>query len=264
MNLLKDYTRQQTESSLEWLDTYLTTTDEEALHQLRVSLKKIKAVLHYFTEEHVHEQQISKCRQMVRHIFREAGFIRETQLMISWLKKNRYRILLKESALEEHLLLYTQQFIDDGKKSKKRLEQTGKNLKKLCSEVDQQSTLRSLLQLKIKINDALLSAKSPGSWHELRKLIKQLLYACHWIPESSLPGLLSDKESVYFDQLQEAIGNWHDAENIKRWLSDEQFFLHSNSSVKKQFSKCWQKLLSEIRENEKTVRSLLKQPRVDF
>ncbi|MBK8089214.1 MAG: CHAD domain-containing protein [Chitinophagaceae bacterium] len=96
-----------------------------------------------------------------------------------------------------------------------------------------------------------------SGWHELRKIIKQLLYAQNWLSESEKIKLLPVKQTAFLDQLQEAIGNWHDAEDLKTWLSDEQFFLRTESNIKSQFNRCWQTQLKEIADKEGIIRKLL-------
>ncbi len=256
MNLLKEFALKQSDAAVHLLDEYLKTNDGEALHQLRVSIKKIRSVLRYFENQQLHEKKIKQLKKQLRHVFQSAGFIRETQLQIQWLKRNRYRILLNESLLETDVSFYEQVFLDEAGKSRKILESIRKELNKFCKDADELSVFNYAEQLKQRIFFQLKSVNMSG-WHELRKIIKQLLYAQNWLSESEKIKLLPVKQTAFLDQLQEAIGNWHDAEDLKTWLSDEQFFLRTESNIKSQFNRCWQTQLKEIADKEGIIRKLL-------
>jgi CHAD domain-containing protein len=173
------------------------------------------------------------------------------------LKRNRFGLLLQHSSLGNNFLLYADNFLKDAGESKKVFQKIGKELAELCKEVEDTSVVNYTKELKQTVYSSQELTNRAG-WHELRKYIKQLLYAYHWLQDIEKIKLLTVKEHTYFDQLQEAIGNWHDAEDLKTWLSDEQFFLHGDTKVKLQFNKCWEKLMNEISEKEKLVEKLLK------
>ncbi|MEQ1797729.1 MAG: CHAD domain-containing protein [Lacibacter sp.] len=257
MNLLKEFTLKQTDTAVHLLNEYLKTNDGEALHQLRVSIKKIRSVIRYFESQQLHEKKIKQLKKQLRHVFQSAGFIREAQLQIQWLKRNRYRILLKESLLETDVTFYEQVFLDEADKSRKILTSIRKELNQFCKESDEASVYNYAENLKLTIFFQLKSVKM-AEWHELRKMIKQLLYAQNWLSEKDKIKLLPVKQPAYLDHLQEAIGNWHDAEDLKTWLSDEQFFLRTESNIKLQFNRCWELQLKEIAEKERVIIKLLK------
>lgn len=256
MNLLKEYAVTQMEIAAHNLCAYTQTGDEEVLHQLRVALKKCRAVMHYFIQERVHENKVRKLKKQLRIIFHTAGLIRLTQLRMQWVKGNRYRILLQNSSLENDLSFYTRRFEDDSRENIKILSAVKTKLVHHCSAADAASVLQYAMALKQSVQSFLKNLQQP-CWHELRKAIKQLLYAYNWQLEKEKIKLLTVKEYSYFDELQHTIGIWHDAEDIKIWLSDEQFFLHDNEKVRHQFNLCWAKLMNQIKEKEKLVEKLL-------
>ncbi len=262
MNLLKEFALKQTDAAVHLLNEYLKSNDGEALHQFRVSLKKTRSVIRYFEYLKLHEKKIKQLKKQLRHVFQSAGFIREAQLQIQWLKRNRYRILLKESLLETDVTFYEQVFVDETEKNRKILEGIRKELSRFCKEADEASVFNYAEHLKQTIFFQLKSVNMSG-WHELRKIIKQLLYAQNWLSEKERIKLLPVKQLAYLDQLQEAIGNWHDAEDLKTWLSDEQFFLRTEANIKAQFNRCWQVQLKEIAEKERVIIKLLNKSPVE-
>ena len=256
MNLLKEYAEKQMDLAVHYLSVYTHSGNEEALHQVRVVLKKSKAVMHYFLHEKLHVKKVTKLKKDIRNIFHTAGSIRAAQLQMQWLKKNRYQILLQTSSLKDDLLYYDELFKTDTKKSLKILSDVKRKLTEHCSDSAGSNVLQYAIVLKQTIQLIIKNLRQPG-WHELRKTIKQLLYAYNWQLEKDKIKLLTVKEHTYLDQLQEAIGTWHDAEDLKLWMTDQQFFLNENPKVKVQFAKCWDKLIKEVNENETLVTTLL-------
>lgn len=257
MNLLKKYTSGQMDAAIDWLNRYAQTSDEEALHQFRVNLKKIHAVMQYFREKEIHSKKIKQLKRKEKEIFSDAGFIRDAGIRIQWLTKNHYYLLLKASSLETNHLLYCRFFSDKTKENKSSLKKIKEQLVLFCDEEKAASVFSYSEQLKEDIFKTINSAEKEN-WHHLRKQIKQLLYAYHWNRKEDQLKLLKVNELHYFDQLQDAIGAWHDAENLKEWFSNEQFFLSENVQVKNQFRFAWKKLLAEIEQKEKTINQLLK------
>ncbi len=262
MNLLKEFALKQTDTAVHLLNEYLKVNDGEALHQFRVSIKKIRSVLRYFEYLRLHEKKIKQRKKQLRHVFQSAGFIREAQLQIQWLKRNRYRILLKESLLESDVTFYEQVFLDEAEKSRKILMSIRKELNQFCKETDETSVYNYAENLKLTIFFQQLSVKM-AEWHELRKIIKQLLYAQNWLSEKDKIKILPVKQAAFLNELQEAIGNWHDAEDLKKWLSDEQFFLRKELNIKSQFNRCWEVQLKEIAGKEKVITQILRKKPVE-
>lgn len=262
MNLLKEFARKQTDAAVHFLNEYIKTNNGEALHQFRVSIKKIRSVLRYFEYLKLNEKKIKQLKKQLRHVFQSAGFIREAQIQIQWLKRNRYRILLKESLLETDVTFYEQVFLDEAEKTRKILANIRKELNRFCKEADETSVFNYAEHLKQTIFFQLKSVNMSG-WHELRKISKQLLYVQNWLSETEKIKLLPVKQVVFLDHLQEAIGNWHDAEDLKQWLSDEQFFLRTESNIKAQFNRCWEVQLKEIAEKERIIVKAVKKKPVE-
>ncbi len=256
MNLLKEYAEKQMELAVHYLSGYTESGNEEDLHQLRVTLKKSRAVMHYFLHEQLHVKKITKLKKEIRNIFHTAGAIRAAQIQMQWMKKNRNLILLQTSSLKEDLLYYDELFKTDSKKSLNILSDVKRKLGEHSSDTAGSTILQYAIVLKQTIQSSVKNLRQPG-WHELRKTIKQLLYACNWQQEKDKIKLLTVKEHTYLDKLQESIGVWHDAEDLKLWITDQQFFLNENTKVKLQFAKCWDNLTKEIKEKEKLVITLL-------
>lgn len=212
--------------------------------------------MHYFLQGQLHVKKVTNLKKEIRNIFHTAGSIRAAQLQMLWMKRNRHLILLQASSLKDDLLYYDDLFKTDSKKNLKILIDVKRKLGEHCSDIAGSTILQYARGLKQTIQSLVKNLRQPG-WHEIRKIIKQLLYAYNWQLEKDKIKLLTVKEHTYLDKLQETIGVWHDAEDLKLWVTDQQFFLNENPKVKLQFAKCWDKLTKEIKEKEKLVITLL-------
>lgn len=258
MNLLKQYTEGQMDAAIDWLQQYVQTADEEALHQFRVSLKKIHAVMHYFRQNEHHSKKIKQLKRLQKELFSKAGFIRDAEIKMHWLERNRKPLLLKASSLPEKKENFRQYFSAQSKKNISLLKAIKEQLVVLTKEEKAATVFAYSLQLKESVQQLISQHSASDDWHELRKKIKQLLYAWHWNRKEDQLKLLKVNELNMLDQLQNAIGAWHDAENLREWFGNEQFFLNEDMQVKKQFNSAWKKVLAELEQNEKAVEQLLK------
>jgi len=93
-----------------------------------------------------------------------------------------------------------------------------------------------------------------SEWHELRKLIKQRMYAYNWVQHESEN---DDPVFPYYNKLQEAIGQWHDLEFIKETFSQKQIYLSQDIEIQKDFNLAWEKLLASLKYREKQVADML-------
>lgn len=257
MNPLKAYAVEQTAHAIQALDLFLQSGKEEAVHELRVSLKKGRALLDFLEKQKKHEKKIIKLQKQVREVFKQAGLIRVSQLRMKWMKSNRYRLLLQNASLATDLNDYTTDFLSKARRNKNVLTKTHKTVAKECEHTSSVQVLSYANKLKAKVERLINNLQQP-QWHHLRKNIKRLMYAYHWQMEKDKLKLLTLRQYNFLDQLQSSIGQWHDAEDMKTWISEAQFFFHSDEKVKQQFNKCWIKLIDEISNKEKAVEALLK------
>lgn len=258
MNLLKKYTSGQMDAAIDWLEKFVQTSDEEALHQFRVSLKKIHAVMQYFREKEIHSKKIKELKRKQKEIFSDAGFIRDAGIRLNWLRQNKMLLLLRESLLMEKTQSFRSYFSAHAKHYSSILDEIKEELVSLTKEEKAATVFEYSITLKETVQKLISHKLLIDDWHELRKQIKQLLYAYHWNRKEDQLKLLKVNELHYFDQLQDAIGAWHDAVNLKEWFSNEQFFLSESVQVKKQFSSAWKKLNTEVEQKTKAVEQLLK------
>ena len=255
MTQLKDYTDKQLQTALHLLKQYCTAPKQEVLHQLRVSLKKLKAVLAYLHS--IHPKKIKSFRKKVQFFFYAAGDLREAQLRLKWLKGKRCYHLIKFSSFDQKIREEEAQFIACSEEYCKLISTVHDELSKYLKKIKDSDSLEYALELKQKLDELLLLIVQKD-WHELRKLIKQLLYAHHWLSDKDKLKVLTVLAYQKLDHQQEIIGVWHDAVDLLQWLTDQQFFLSKDRSVSLQFNKAFALVKKDMEEKEKEVMKELK------
>ena len=190
---------------LQELVLFNESRDEKALHRLRLELKKIRAL--------VELAKVRSGKRAAAHfaglkkMFREAGVIRDAGSRVRFLEE---RQLLSEEHRNRQarsirlagdiFAAHIHQYQKKGKKASKRLKtrmhaiHAGGVLRWYAAEV---------------IRTGLLLGGTGDELHEARKKIKTMLYVQKILPAEITKRIRLNTD--YLDQLQEAIGQWHDA-----------------------------------------------------
>lgn len=255
MNQLRDYTGKQLQNALHLLKQYHSASNEEVLHQLRVSLKKLKAVLDYLLI--LHPKKVKPLRKKIQLVFHASGTLREAQLRFLWLRKKQFHYLLKYASLEKKIKEEVELFVLQKEDYFKQLSTIENESDKYLKKIKEDDLLNYALDLKQQLEQQLL-VMIQNDWHALRKLIKQYLYVHHWLSEKDKLKVLTVTAYQKMDQLQEKIGLWHDAIDLLQWLTDQQFFLSKDKSVSTQFNKAFVLVKKDIEAKEKEVMNQLK------
>ncbi len=250
MNEIREYAKKQMSSALHLMEQYEVASDEEVLHQLRVNLKKIKAILDYLRT--LHPKKIKSLRKKLQLVFHAAGSVRETQLHIKWLKEKRCYYLIELAALDQKIKEEEELLVTQKQDHLKKLRSIRGELDKYLKEVEETALLEHTFGLKEELAKQIVIIEKKD-WHELRKLIKQLLYAQHWVTESHKLKLLSVSDYKKIDELQGKIGVWHDAVNMLLWLTAEQLFLSKGALIEKQFAKVFAQVQKDVEVKEEAV-----------
>jgi len=180
----------------------------EGLHQIRVEIKKIKAILRLI---HFHDKdfQDHKHYKPLRNIFRKAGDIRKADVMRELLLQ--YTVIKKPVAsssvksikkFEENLSGY----LKDIKKQKRII------LKEVCKIKSR--TYKSYLQKKNEaLNEFLAKSIEEKDLHFLRKLVKEVIYLSSATKEKT-------KINTFLLEIELLIGNWHDKRLLMDWMKE--------------------------------------------
>jgi len=251
---LERYYTQRINNILQHLQTFEKSVSEEGLHEFRVELKKLRAILRFLRSEYG-KKDIKKTKIAVDLIFQEAGSLREQQLLLAWLGKNKL-CRLQKSCAAEHSVPEISKALQKvlhviRKKLAKRLAKSQPLVKKTAQTVTDVYTAK----LKHRIEETLRKIPTEPEWHTLRKLIKQWLYAVNWTTTNKSTSL--SHLYIYSNQLQEAIGNWHDAINMHITLLSMKFHLPKDVNIQKEHATALRKILVTIQCMDREVEKLL-------
>lgn len=199
----------QHQKAVDDLENYFHDPDMEILHEFRVELKKMRAVI-FQAEQLAYSKKVKKAHRQIRHIFHKAGQIRELQLESAWLHRHRKFNLLRLMEYDKAIKKADRSFHMEVPEMLHAFKKIREWLDKIFPEITQQKSERYISKKWQDTLQAVLDVKTETGWHETRKKIKQLLYARNWIPEGLiLPAPVSRIFKV-LDELQSLIGQWHD------------------------------------------------------
>jgi CHAD domain-containing protein len=177
---------------------------QEDLHRFRVQVKKVRALLALADSENKNGI-LEKRLKPVRKIFKTAGKIRNAYLNLELAKAypqaaqltNGQRRIIKDASAR-----FSSRSASHGKQLKRTRNRLKQNIAKLN---DIHIAAYYEQQLK-QIADALAHPKSDTDLHACRKQLKILIYNYQLVH----PVLGNSANEKYLDQVQTAIGDWHD------------------------------------------------------
>lgn len=253
-NSFQQYFAQRVKYTFNHLHAIEINADEPALHDFRVEMKKMRAVIRFLREIYP-GQKLKKASGRFKQVFREAGDIRELQLMHQWLAKNSIKSLHEHYFPEQKIAGMLNEFCKKAEHTKQMLKETIDELEKFVQVTNQILAEQYVLDLHAQLKRMVLRQPEPQEWHELRKLIKQWLYAVNWLGQEEKTN--SEADIAYYTRLQEAIGYWHDADMIRETLQQKKIYLSQSIEIQKDFAKASQKIMQAVRYRERQVGEML-------
>ena len=187
------------------LDAFSISNDQEALHRLRVSLKKIKAFARF--SEACSGKEAMKGLDLLRNMFRQAGTIRDASNHLQLLEhfhpapeqyKQEQESIRREAS--ERFIGGAKHYLKQGKKAGRLLLADIHTIRTGCIR---DWYARQLISISVGLSS------TGDRLHKARRQIKELLYVSSVLPSRVVRELRLNKD--YLDELQEAIGQWHDA-----------------------------------------------------
>lgn len=247
---LSIYYNQRVKQVFNHLMEFDLNSSENSLHDFRVEIKKMRAILKFLKSVYP-KQKLKKSTRQLDNIFQQAGEIREYQLLLQWFHKNELDIFVKHifplKALEDLINNFHQE-VNQFKHDLKELTENINEFIKATNEILAEHYVRELF---VQMEQLIRTNDSSNEWHELRKIIKQWMYAINWIEGGK------ETDIAFYQKLQEAIGYWHDSEVIKEALLQKKIFLSQDMELQKSFSIASEKLSHSIRYREKQILELL-------
>ncbi len=182
----------------------ISGNDEVALHRLRLSIKKIKA-LTVLSKACAIKSPLKDFR-LLEDLFSLSGQIRDSNSSLLYWEKyqlitpqERHRQLACIASPSDKLLAGKKAFLKKGNKAGRLLQADVRAISDRCIRTWYARTL---------IHIGVLLTASGDQLHQARKKIKSLLYVYKILPDPVVAALQLNQE--YLDSLQDAIGQWHD------------------------------------------------------
>ena len=197
----------------------LKEKDAESLHQFRVSIKKIKAVL-VMLDKLEAGNDYGKTYAPYKLIFKCAGPIREQLLQrerACQLKEIDPKLIAK---LNKDLQRATPAFL-------KSVSQGLPGIKNSLHKLDQQKIMPYCKNLLHKLKSKWRKVDNNKDIHKFRKELKQLLYCTHLLGKNEREKILSNKKLGLIDTLQDLIGHWHDNVLLLKKIKKEEITVNS-------------------------------------
>jgi CHAD domain-containing protein len=192
----------------EWaneLKAFDSSREDEALHRLRVAVKKIKAFARLSAA--CSDFNSAKDIRLLRKMFKQAGTIRDAGNHLQLLEHFHEAPESYKTEQDQLKAKASAQFVHDireyrrlGKTAHRRLSADIYSIRTDCIKDWYAGQL---------VKTGVLVTASGDKLHKARKLIKELLYVQKVLPSGLADELNLDRE--YLDKLQDAIGKWHDA-----------------------------------------------------
>ena len=196
------------EAMLAQLKTFSQNQDPEAIHHLRVEIKKIYALL-TLIEKCSGYIELSGHAEQVKKIFKEAGSIRDAQINLKLISgyghtndeyDNRQNNLIKRREKKFCLAINTHI---------KGIKKPYTIIRKSMSDIKNDCILQFYKKQIKKVEQAITDLTKEKQLHKCRKRIKKMLYI-HSLLDSALKKKL-EVNIDYLGKLEEAISKWHDS-----------------------------------------------------
>jgi len=189
------------------LKFFLEKGGQEDLHQFRVQIKKLRAMLSLI-EGTSRQTGLLRDFKPVRKIFKYAGRIRDAHINLQLSERYDLKNEVFKAGQQKIIEEGTSAFRSGGEKYIRNIKDSYRRLKKQLPKVDDNSIADFYKNQLAQIAGKLAHSNFNEEMHDNRKLIKVLVYN-HKFADKAINGSLH-LNSDYLDKLQSAIGEWHD------------------------------------------------------
>jgi CHAD domain-containing protein len=210
MKSLKEFSKNLIEDMISRLHHYEVDRDEETLHQIRVDVKKMKAIIGLINYS---RKQFRGHHSFIpfRNIFRKAGAIREPEVFQKLLNGKSIK---KKQATDDSPAVDA--FLDDVPAFHQAIKKEWKKLRPYVAEVNRKDFKEFFRKKLAEIEGQLSPKPNMKEIHRTRKSIKTVLYL------AKVKGNLAPKDKAFFVEMEETIGQLHDKQALLANLKNEQ------------------------------------------
>lgn len=188
------------------LRTFFKSMDPEEIHQVRVEIKKIKALV-TFLRDYSGQKKISNSFKPVEKIFKRAGLVRTANVNLQLIKKYHLANEKLKNEQNKNLVYQVGKFCERRDDYLAAIEKASKNISGNFRNIHTKFVLKVYRKKQKKLSQ-LFSTATSGKWHASRKKIKFLLYLYKMLPKSIIGKMQINTN--YLHLVEESIGKWHD------------------------------------------------------
>lgn len=223
----RNYFRQRWDNVFSHFDRFAKRTDAEHIHQIRVELKKINALL--FLHENISGKLPKKTKQHARMMFRQAGAVRDAQVSSQLVRSHPG--VPRSFFTEQRLTVATEAkiLVRDVSDATDDLLLANANTWKKFRPIHFKDLRREIRKLIKKIHDYLYPRIKINRLHDARKEIKRLIYIAGIIKPADIVRLKINPK--HYKTLEELIGKWHDVDFTLELI--DEYLPATSASVRK-------------------------------
>lgn len=248
---IHEYYLHQHRNIQNYLELCMVHADKEVVHELRLSIKKLRA-FHKLAEElcPAEVDELIHINKRVRRLFRLAGQLRDTQVQIhmlvliqdnteidypefsKWLLKREKKRILRFGRKPLHLLSHTT--------ADATLHKIGDWLALASDESILKGAAKVLAALNAKAMKLSAAKMNEQDLHLIRTIIKQIKYILNIMHHSYPDFRFSDVSVDSLHKIETSVGNWHD--NLVRVELLDKFIVKSDFEADSQLLAKYQEL----------------------
>lgn len=197
------------------LKTLKKSPDDEALHELRLSAKKIKAMVALLKETSKKGHKFST--KSIKPLFQQTGAIRTARLNLKTIRDHQVNNRTLQLFLNDIVNYEYNDLCSKYKCYKKTINKLQDKFSSALTSIKDKQVKNYYRKNISRLSISFLWPVDMSSLHENRKIIKNLLYVNKALPTSLQRSILLDVK--YLDKLQEKIGLWHDFDMARDLLN---------------------------------------------
>ncbi len=257
-NLLNHYVNNQLNYIEQNLNQFNKVKKPECLHQLRISIKRIKAIISFAEDIFKENHSIAE----LKSLFNKAGKIRELQIHIHLLElfPNHPKKIIKELKQKEDILI--QQFTKNCNRNIKSINNF-REQSCLPDKLPNQKVIIKYFNVEKKSATNKIKKVDRDELHKYRIKIKKLMYVYNFLPKKTQKEIEFNK--VKIKRQQEQLGDWHDnyatityLSRIKLPITSSKHILKLKEKEEKQFNTISTKLIEEQFNDKHTATNRIK------
>jgi len=236
-----------------------TTMDQEAIHQMRVVVKKINAI--HKLKKHIQFPVTLRDEffDIIRDIYSASGKLRDVQLQHTLLYYYRKKLRFDFWELQQYINAVEDQLEDQLKEAvvhidPSAIEEAGTTAaasREQDSEVDlENDSIQFILKKIEKISKLLLVIDNEEFVHDLRKQVKQLFFALQFLGQYFPANIFAGNDLQTMRLIGEKLGKWNDLTMFTQRI--EEFLASHTADFTEEFPEYYL-LLRFIREDKRML-----------